>query len=352
MALRRTPVSCLIFGGHRAGSQLALTLGNLAFSDGAECGIHLHHEYHTSPDATAREVFRRFLQRRMLNNQPAQRPPDLISIPVGEKLREKLRGISIPVGDRLWLRGLSPLATPVVGGPIGELSVDDARKVLKLSLLLKLTARLRELPESSISYGELVRICSEACGGDGDKAVELARALDKSANIIILGDSVFLKPEQVAKSIEALMSQTIPKPNDPRRYQLERMERQKAEIDWRARAQVRAELCGGLGLVVAQTLAFMRLTFWELSWDVMEPICFFAASLHFAAAYAFFLCTSVEPSFQGYFEQRFRTKQRKLMAAHGFDLEMYNRLRRLFYPEPGSKYSPVGSFSRAVVCSE
>ncbi|PKI70324.1 hypothetical protein CRG98_009290 [Punica granatum] len=81
------------------------------------------------------------------------------------------------------------------------------------------------------------------------------------------------------------------------------MEEHKSAIDRKARVQVLAELYCGLGFLVAQMLAFMRLTFWELTWDVMEPICFFVTSLHFALAYGFFLGTSTEPSFKGYFNQ-------------------------------------------------
>jgi len=59
------------------------------------------------------------------------------------------------------------------------------------------------------------------------------------------------------------------------------MEAQKAAIDADAAAHVRRELWCGLGLVATQTLGFMRLTFWELSWDVMEPVCFYVTSLYF-----------------------------------------------------------------------
>lgn len=149
-------------------------------------------------------------------------------------------------------------------------------------------------------------------------------------------------PAQVAKSMESLISLSIPVPNDPRREELRRMEAQKAAIDAKARGQVRAELYCGLGLMTVQTLAFMRLTFWELSWDVMEPICFFAASLHFAAAYAFFLRTSCEPSFEGFFRRRFETKQRKLFEAHDFDVRRYHELRALFGPKSLGNISPIG----------
>lgn len=132
--------------------------------------------------------------------------------------------------------------------------------------------------------------------------------------------------------MERLISETIGRPNDPRRKELEELEKQKAEIDDKAKSLVRGELYFGLGLFIVQTLGFMRLTFWELNWDVMEPICFFVTSFHFLLAYLFFLKTSTEPTFQGYFYRRFRTKQQRLMKTYQFDTQRYNQLCNAFYP--------------------
>lgn len=118
---------------------------------------------------------------------------------------------------------------------------------------------------------------------------------------------------------------------ESRKLELEKLEKQKAEIDKNARSLVRLELQGGLGFMVIQTAWFMRLTFWDLSWDVMEPICFFVTSIYFIMGYAFFLRTSKEPTFEGFFQNRLRTKQRKLMERNNFDLTRYNELRRAFY---------------------
>lgn len=129
--------------------------------------------------------------------------------------------------------------------------------------------------------------------------------------------------------MEKMISESIiATPNDPRRKELEEMEKKKGIIDEKASSLVKGELYCGLGFILLQTLGFMRLTFWELSWDVMEPICFFVTSLHFAIAYGFFLRTSKEPSFEGYFRRRFEVKQKKLMKIHNFDVEKYNQLRQ------------------------
>uniref|UniRef100_A0A2P2NGF4 Uncharacterized protein MANES_18G029800 n=1 Tax=Rhizophora mucronata TaxID=61149 RepID=A0A2P2NGF4_RHIMU len=289
-----------------------------------------HREYLTSPESVEKGFFRRFLHRRAMSQLP-----EFLSLPVGEKLRERLKDINI-TGYRIRLDGLAPPAPQPEGKPSG-ISIQDAKKLLKLSQLEKLKAKLREIPRSSISYSEFVRICVEECGNH-HQGLEFAKTLDHSGNVIVLGNLVCLRPEQVAKTMESAISQSIASPDDPRRKQLEYMERQKGLIDRKARSLVRAELYCGLGFLLVQTLGFVRLTFWELSWDVMEPICFFVTSLHFALAYAFFLRTSTEPSFEGYFQCRFKAKQKKLMEVHNFNVSKYNELRKLFYPFNG--YGP------------
>ncbi|XP_040967825.1 calcium uniporter protein 4, mitochondrial [Gossypium hirsutum] len=261
--------------------------------------------------------------------QPSPGFPKIFSVPVGEKLIEKLRGINIS-GNQLRLEGITQ-PRPLPMDARAKVSVEDARKLLRASQIQKLKAKLREIPKSSISYYEFVQICLDGCGNEA-QGLELAKVLDHSGNVIVLGNVVFLRPEELAKSMESMISESMALPDDPRRKELEEMGKQKAEIDKKAKAQVRGELYCGLGFLLLQTLGFMRLTFWELSWDVMEPICFFVTSLHFASAYGFFLTTSTEPSFEGYFQRRFKTKQRKLIKAHSFDIEKYNKLRQALYP--------------------
>lgn len=114
------------------------------------------------------------------------------------------------------------------------------------------------------------------------------------------------------------------------RQEFECMKQEKSLIDSDAIASVRRELWGGLGFLVVQTLGFMKLTFWDLSWDVMEPICFYVTSVYFMAGYAFFLRTSKDPSFEGFFESRFASRQKRLMEKSGFDIRRWTELNRKF----------------------
>uniref|UniRef100_A0A2C9VZ30 Calcium uniporter protein C-terminal domain-containing protein n=1 Tax=Manihot esculenta TaxID=3983 RepID=A0A2C9VZ30_MANES len=190
-------------------------------------------DYLSSPELSEKGFSRRFLHRKSVNQLP-----EFLSIPVGEKLREKLKGINI-TGERLRLDGLVPPRQETVGKDPNrfEITIIGARKILKLSQLERLRAKFREMPNSSISYSEFVQMCVEECG-DENQGIEFAKALDRSGNVIVLGNIVFLRPEQMAKSMENLISQSISTPNDPRRKELEQMEQQKAVIDQKARAQV------------------------------------------------------------------------------------------------------------------
>jgi calcium uniporter protein, mitochondrial len=138
---------------------------------------------------------------------------------------------------------------------------------------------------------------------------------------------------QVVKAIEKAIPVRHALPvdeNNPAREELKAMEAQKADIDRTAVSRVHRELWCGLAYLVIQTAGFMRLTFWELSWDVMEPICFYVTSMYFMAGYAFFLRTKKEPSFEGFFQSRFAAKQKRLMQARDFDVRRYDKLRRAY----------------------
>ncbi|XP_047161053.1 calcium uniporter protein 4, mitochondrial [Vigna umbellata] len=266
------------------------------------------------------------LLRRAVYHSTPVRLPEFFSFPVGEKLREALKGINNSTG-------IAPVAAPVASHAVCEsgMSVEDAKKILRAAQMEKVKAKLRNVTQSSVQYSEFLRICVEACENH-EQGAEFAKILDDSGNVIVLGNAVFLRPEQVAKSIESLIKQSIANPTDPRRKELEEMEKQKAVIDDKAKAQVRTELYCGLGFLTVQTLGFMRLTFWELDWDVMEPICFFVTSFGFALAYLFFMKTSTEPSFQGFFFHRFRVKQQRLMKKENFDMNRYKELCKVCYP--------------------
>ncbi|XVF61967.1 hypothetical protein PTKIN_Ptkin08bG0178000 [Pterospermum kingtungense] len=276
-------------------------------------------------------VFRRFL------HKGAMISPSMRKLPMGESLVERLREFDISK-DRIRLDGLSPhLAGKPAVPEVPELSVQEAKKLLRVTQLEVVKTRLRETGKTWISYSDFIRICGESCS-DPEQGLQFAKLLDESGTVIVLGNVVVLRPEQVAKALGGLIPLTRPKSNDHIRKELAELEKQKAVIDQKADSLVRRELWVGLGYLVVQTAAFMRLTFWELSWDVMEPICFYVTSIYFMAGYAFFLRTSKEPSFEGFYQSRFNTKQKQLIKSFNFDIERYKELKAIFYPQSSASF--------------
>lgn len=142
-----------------------------------------------APDPGDDGIFRRFLHR-----QKAHAP----SIPAhlaGEGLLLKLREMGI-ANNRIRLDVLKP-PTELISEPVeGRLTVEDAKKILKLSQMEIVKARLRQIEKTYVLHAEFVEICSECCG-NRDQGEEMARMLDESGTVIVLGNVVFLRPEQV-----------------------------------------------------------------------------------------------------------------------------------------------------------
>lgn len=123
-------------------------------------------------------------------------------LPTGEKLIEQLRGMDI-VRNRIRLDGLSPPAT-VTQPPVGKLTVEDARKLLKVTQLEMVKSKLRQIEKSCVSYKEFVEICVDVSSSE-DQGIEFAKILDESGTVIVLGNVVFLRPDQVGFSFLFLL---------------------------------------------------------------------------------------------------------------------------------------------------
>lgn len=116
--------------------------------------------------------------------------------------------------------------------------------------------------------------------------------------------------------------------DDPIREELQKLMEKKVEIDILAHKQVRRILWSGLAASLLQVGLFFRLTFWEFSWDVMEPIAFFVTSTGLVVGYAYFLFTSRDPTYQDFMKRLFISRQRKLIKRYNFDVERFRELQR------------------------
>uniref|UniRef100_A0A1J3DSE2 Calcium uniporter protein 6, mitochondrial n=1 Tax=Noccaea caerulescens TaxID=107243 RepID=A0A1J3DSE2_NOCCA len=233
--------------------------------------------------------------------------------------------------QRTWLGGGLRRLTVKTSPEEEEITVAEAKKLMRLVNVDDMKKKLLGMADRDVvSYSTLL----EASQGMGiarspDEASVFARVLDDAGVVIIFRDKVYLHPEKVVDLIRRAMPLDENTEEDQIKDEFRKMIIIKEEIDVQAHRQVRKILWCGLGTSMVQIGLFFRLTFWEFSWDVMEPITFFATATGIIVGYAYFLITSRDPSYQDFMKRLFLSRQRKLLKSHKFDVERFKELGRM-----------------------
>ncbi|KAM7501678.1 hypothetical protein LguiB_000582 [Lonicera macranthoides] len=210
-----------------------------------------------------------------------------------------------------------------------SMSFSEAKKLMRLVNVEALKMKLGTEGKEVIGYSELLEACeSMGVAKTNDEAVAFARVLDEAGVVLLFRDKVYLHPDKVVDLVRKAVPLALTPEDDPRREELKNLQVKKEEIDMLAHRQVRRILWTGLGLSVLQVSLFFRLTFWEFSWDVMEPIAFFTTTTGIVIGYAYFLFTSRDPTYQDLMKRLFLSRQRKLIKRHGFDMDKYMDLQK------------------------
>ncbi|KAK8937210.1 hypothetical protein KSP39_PZI012802 [Platanthera zijinensis] len=235
---------------------------------------------------------------------------------------------------RSWPRLCASASSPSVVGGVGGTSEEsmtfaEAKRLIRLVNVDALKRRLGVEGAEVIGYSKLL----EACEGMGvarnkEEAASFARVLDEAGVVLLFRDKVYLHPEKVVDLVSRAVPLALTPENDPRHEELKQLQKKKEEIDILAHRQVRRILWSGLGFFIAQVGLFFRLTFWEFSWDVMEPIAFFATTTGILVGYAYFLFTSKDPTYQDLMKRLFQSRQKKLLERKCFDMERFTELQK------------------------
>uniref|UniRef100_A0A7N1A277 Calcium uniporter protein C-terminal domain-containing protein n=1 Tax=Kalanchoe fedtschenkoi TaxID=63787 RepID=A0A7N1A277_KALFE len=219
---------------------------------------------------------------------------------------------------------------PVCGGVGSDnISVPEAKRLMRLVNVEALKMKLGLEGKEVVGYSELLAACeSLGVARSADEAAAFAKVLDDAGVVLLFRDKVYLHPDKVVDLVRRAMPLALTPEDDPRREELKQLQKKKEEIDLAAKKQVSRILWSGLGLSVFQVGLFFRLTFWEFSWDVMEPIAFFTTTTGIVIGYAYFLFTSRDPSYQDMMTRLFLSRQRKLYKKWNFDASRYMELQR------------------------
>lgn len=124
-------------------------------------------------------------------------------------------------------------------------------------------------------FAEIAR--SSGAAHTKEEVDELVAALHKSAFILRLADTIYLRPAEVAE----LVLLALPSDGNEFKQKLKEieaelvvLEAQHSNIQQSASRTPQVMLWGGFFLLLSQFAGFFYLTFYELSWDVMEPVRF------------------------------------------------------------------------------
>ncbi|RRT74161.1 hypothetical protein B296_00006167 [Ensete ventricosum] len=111
-------------------------------------------------------------------------PPDRTEMPVwgDRRLAERIRGLC-PNRIRLDEK---------------RVSLEEIKKVVRASQVAAARERLGATGKRSVPYREFVRICCES--SSSEQGFEIARSLEESGVVIVIGNTVFLRPEEVHNS--------------------------------------------------------------------------------------------------------------------------------------------------------
>ncbi|MCO5601432.1 hypothetical protein L7F22_055553 [Adiantum nelumboides] len=208
------------------------------------------------------------------------------------------------------------------------LSHAETRKLLKLVKVDDFKKLLLGTGNHCMPVDEVLKLCKKAGAATTDaEAEEVTRNLDEAGVILLFRNRVFLEPDKVAELLAKTMPFHLASEDDPRVEELAQLQKEKEEIDRLAHRQVRNMLWGALGAFTLQSVVFFRLTFWDLSWDVMEPITFFVTSSSLLAGFFFFVLTHRDPSYQDLMKTLLSNKQEKLMKKRHFNVERLKELQ-------------------------
>ncbi|XP_026134908.1 calcium uniporter protein, mitochondrial-like [Carassius auratus] len=109
--------------------------------------------------------------------------------------------------------------------------------------------------------------------------------------------------------------------------QLQPLEKVKEELSKRAERRTTWVLWGGMAYMATQFGILARLTWWEYSWDIMEPVTYFITYGTAMAMYAYFVLTRQEYLYPDARDRQYLLFFHKGAKRTCFDIEKYNKLK-------------------------
>ncbi|XP_069394386.1 calcium uniporter protein, mitochondrial isoform X1 [Paralichthys olivaceus] len=109
--------------------------------------------------------------------------------------------------------------------------------------------------------------------------------------------------------------------------QIRPLEKVREELSKKAERRTTWVLWGGMAYMATQFGILARLTWWEYSWDIMEPVTYFITYGTAMAMYAYFVLTRQEYVYPDARDRQYLLFFHKGVKRTRFDIEKYNKLK-------------------------
>ncbi|KAF4520368.1 hypothetical protein B566_EDAN012873 [Ephemera danica] len=109
--------------------------------------------------------------------------------------------------------------------------------------------------------------------------------------------------------------------------QLEPLEKKRMELAQLSEKRTNVLTWVGLGMMSVQFGILARLTWWEYSWDIMEPVTYFVTYGTAMACYAYYVLTKQEYILPDVKDRQFLITFHKKAKKQGLDVHRYNELQ-------------------------
>lgn len=131
-----------------------------------------------------------------------------------------------------------------------------------------------------------------------------------------VGEHYTSKEKDLAKKLETLKQTIFP------------LEEKRNELSAQALRISNLKTWLGLSLMSVQFGILARLTWWEYSWDIMEPVTFFVGYGTSIALYAYYCITRMEYNYTDVADRNYLLAFHKNSKSKGLNIEEYNNLKR------------------------
>eukprot|EP00276_Gloeochaete_wittrockiana_P018228 CAMPEP_0184342876 /NCGR_PEP_ID=MMETSP1089-20130417/11442_1 /TAXON_ID=38269 ORGANISM="Gloeochaete wittrockiana, Strain SAG46.84" /NCGR_SAMPLE_ID=MMETSP1089 /ASSEMBLY_ACC=CAM_ASM_000445 /LENGTH=272 /DNA_ID=CAMNT_0026671929 /DNA_START=21 /DNA_END=839 /DNA_ORIENTATION=+ len=219
------------------------------------------------------------------------------------------------------------------------LSLGDVDTLSNIPKFLAARTELQGDSRFRIGVGEFQQICAKH-GITADEASEFLRALSDATVVATFKsakDHVYLQPEKLAAASSHILDASgegqrraiEDKQAKIKEYQteLDGLQVEMNKIVGKSERSATFKVWALAATMFTQVSLVARLTWWELSWDIMEPVTYILTYSTSILTIIYFGATRRDYTYETFWERLAHKKRDKLIKSHNFNLPRYEHLK-------------------------